>query len=135
MWGENIVKKLHDCYLSPGNRNIINLLPNWRLWRRGSLSNLHATPLFFFLSGKQLLINQLMTRSGFAALFFGVTLSSLDLFDDSDWSMLIIVETGFDFLCVYMLPRLLCKQYQSLTKVSMLSTPRSDLNWQTEQKN
>lgn len=57
-----------------------------------------------------------MTRSGYDALFFGVTLSSLDLFDDSDWSMLIIVETGFDFLCVYMLPRLLCKHYSHSLK-------------------
>lgn len=83
---------------------------------------------FFHYSGKLLLINQLMTWSDFdASMYCGVTLSLLDLFDVSDWSMLIIVEIGFDFsLCLNITAcsclDSLCKHYSHTESIDALNT-------------
>lgn len=69
-----------------------------------------------------------MTWSDFdASMYCGVTLSLLDLFDVSDWSMLIIVEIGFDFsLCLYITAcsclDSLCKHYSHTESIDALNT-------------
>lgn len=65
-------------------------------------------------------------------MYCGVTLSLLDLFDVSDWSMLIIVEIGFDFsLCLYITALYitarscldsLCKHYSHTESIDALNT-------------